>query len=572
MLSLLVAIVFAVVITCGLRQNGVSLEGMDANDSNSSRASAAVILGFGFIIATTYGAGYVLPTYDPIAVPLLAKTILGGMLPLDAFPMGSSAHSYPPGYPILFAPMLAVLPFTDSLLFFKILNISTIVLIPACWAWMQEQVLPTNIPTWQFLVASYLAFFGIERTLGFALPFAGKNAVLLGVLLVPIAVVTMIRLAKNEVRWPLMAAPFFGLVLIHYSMLHMMAALIASYIAIGLCIKHVTWREALRLALAGVITLGLLLFFLHEALTDPRAGGFTFAPLEGAHNVFRTLIAKYSFMVIYGDQDFGILKFPYRGLALMFCTGASVIISYKTNVPNLRYAALWYFGALVGTLAMALGVVPSGLAVDFARWFLWAIQAAIFLTALTGLLLLVRYSVGLRKNMSILAVCITAILAFTLMLLDRTIYINTNEAQRVTRAQLIEMQSVLHTASSGQSCFIASESTSIPDLLVTIQKEKRWEYAEIVTDCIYLTGSWMHPGAPGGRTLGGLPSETALDTLSDQAALIFLGTELKLAEYTKQLRQRGLILEAKQVSGTDDLAVWHFTVHRMVPDSDNAVH
>lgn len=570
-LGLSAATLLSSLIAYGLRDDSTNPK-PSAKENCLSGASLAITLGFGFMIVTTYGSSYILPAHDPIAVPLLAKTILGGTLPLDAFPAGSSAHSYPPGYPMLFAPMLAVLPAADSLLLFKILNITTIAMIPASWAWMQQRIFPIAIPRWQVLGASYLAFFGIERTLGFALPFAGKNAVLLGVLLAPIVVVSMIRLAKARVRWALVAAPFFGLVLIHYTMLHMMAALIGSYIAIGLSIKHVTWREALRLALVGTLTLGLLLSFLHEALTDPRTGGFAFAPLEGIQHVFRTLVAKYSFMVIYGDQDFGVLKFPYRGLVLVFCTAAAVIVSYTIKAPNLRYAALWYFGAFVGTLAMALDVIPSALPVDFARWFLWAIQAAIFFIAIISLLQLVRCSVGFRRNIAILAFLLIGTVAFTMMLLDRRVYVGANEAQRVSRTELIEMQALLKSASAGGTCFIISDSIAIPDLLITIQKEKRWEYVEILTDCTYLNGSWMHPGVPGGRELAGLPSAAVLEPLIDHSAIIFAGSEQKLTEYTGKLRDRGMMLEARKLSGTKQLTVWSITVRRTANGSHKPLH
>lgn len=539
-----------------LRSVNVQRNHLSIEHAHSFTFCAFVITAFAVLIAIVYHAGYILPAHDPIAVPLLAKTIASGSLPLDAFTVGSSAYTYPPGYPILFAPIMRFVPPVDAYFVFKIASLATILLIPVTWAWMQQRLFSVGIPTWQVLLAAYLVFFGIERTIGFSVAFAGKNAVLLGILLAPIIAVIAVEQTRSKLGWLTVIIPFFGLVLVHYTMLHLLACLLGTYAVIGLITKKLSWKNCIRLALMGALVAGLLLFLLNEALLDPRAGSFEFSPVRSLQQIMRTLVARNSPLTIYGDLDFGIPGFPYRGLALIVCTGISVAISYVIKMPSLRYGASLYFGAFIASLAMAFGLVPSGLAMDFARWFMWALQAAIFLQAAIALIRFAQISTGFQRYFSITIIAVGALAALTLIQLDWRLYKYVNESSQVSRTQLLDMQTVLTNASAGRACFIISESKRLPDGLATLQSEKVWEYAESATTCTFMNGSWMQPGQEGGRELNGLPSAKNIISTIDKGTLIFLGTEQRLNAYMEQLATSDIKLEWIRVGGTNALPAW----------------
>ncbi|MBM1173048.1 hypothetical protein [Microvirga arabica] len=530
----------------------------------ASTSNCVVVVSF-FIafIAFVYRSGYVLPAHDPIAVPLLAKIVTFGKLSLDEFVRGSSAYSYPPGYPILFSPVMAFVPAVDAYFVFKVLNIATVALIPVTWAWMQKRLFPVPIQSWQTLLATYLVFFGIERTIGFALPFAGKNAVLLAILFAPLVIVMAVDGSRSNVGTMLAATATFGLILIHYTMLHMLAALLGSYTIFALFTKRILWVDALRIVFIGAIPAGLMLIFLHDALTDPRAGSFTFQPLHGLYALLSTILARNSFIVIYTDADFGISGFPYRGLALSACTVFSIAVAHITKLPNLGCGALVFFSAFVASLALALGVVPSGLAPDFARWFLWAIQAMVFAQAAVAALCLIHSAKSLFRTVLIGGVSIVALIAIAMMHSDSLVYANVNKSQKVTRDQLVQMQRTLIQASSGRECMIISDSTHIPEALVTIQPAKAWEYAESATTCRFMNGSWMQPGVAGGRDLGGFPSADVLKALPLQAALFFVGSEVRLRQYSQQLRDSGLQVAWDRIGVANSVPVWQRTPIRV---------
>lgn len=516
-----------------------------------------VVAAFATLLVSTYYKGYVLPAHDPIAVPLLSKVIASGKLPVDVFVPGSSAYSYPPGYPIIFAPLMALLPTPEVYFVFKLINLLTIALIPVTWTWMQRRLFPVALPSWIMLVAAYLVFFGIERTVGFAIPFAGKNAVLLGVMIAPIVIVTMVDGCSSFGKSIVSGIVFTGLVLIHYSMLHMLTCIIGAYVILYLSKGRLSWRKVANLALAGSVPVFFMLVFFNEALADPRSGKFVFLPFQGLKDLFSIILAKNSFIVIYSDIKSDMIGFPYRGVSLCLSVSISLLLAKAGKAPVGLTDGTWiFFIAFIGSLSMVVGLLPSGLTGDFARWYIWAIQAMVFLQTCLCALWLSNVSSGRTKWLAISSIGLIALFALTIIQMDAYVYREVNQREVVTKRELREMQRILSSSDVGDECLIISESTQIPSLLVTIQSVKAWEYAESASSCRYANGSWMQPGVLGGRELSGFPSADVIKRIAPQTALFFLGSENRLNFYTGLLKEAGISVSWTKVGATRGISVW----------------
>jgi hypothetical protein len=169
----------------------------------------------------------------------------------------------------------------------------------------------------------------------------------------------------------------------------------------------------------------------------------------------------------------------------------------------------------------------------------------------------------LLKICSVAALAALALFAFSMTLRDSRIYHSANEQQKVSKSQLVGMQQMLATASSGHDCLIISDSAAVPEFLVTFQREKVWEYAEIVTSCVFLNGAWMHPGIAGGRDLDGFPSIEAIKKVASNAALIFVGSEERLRQYATKLEIGGIQAKWDRIGGSEQLPAWKLDITKL---------
>lgn len=516
-------------------------------------ASLAIVALAAAWVAILFGSG-VLPPGDAIGVPQFARTMADGTLLTQAYPPGSPAHAYPPGVPILFAPLAAWLRPVQMLLVFKAATLAAVVLIPAAWAWMQRALFDPPVPGWLLTAATYAAFFVMERTLGFATPFAGKNAVLAGLLLFPAVAVTIVALSRGSRLFLLAAVPAYGLALAHYTMLHLMAAFLGAYTLSGLALRRVSLAEASRVVAIGVLAVGLFVLLNREALHDPRSAGLVWRPIDGTAELVRMLIAQRPALVIFHDAAFGLPPSPWRGLQLLACGALAGEIAWRLRDPGLGHGAATWLFALLASLAFAYGVVPAGITLDFVRWYAWPPQAGLFATTLLALFLVWRRTEGRRRRAAQAAAALAAVPLAQLALTDGHVERAAFRAKAVPRADL---HAVAEALPDDGACFLIGESAVNPAAQVTVQRFPAWAYAEALSSCRYLTGSWVHPGVPGGRALGGFPAPDALAALPDSAPLIFTGSPEAFARFDAQLRAAGLALawraEPSPVAGA---SVW----------------
>lgn len=470
-----------------------------------------------------FGSGAALPPGDAVAVPQFAQAIAGGRLLTQAYPPGSSGHAYPLGYPILLAPLMAWLPPIPALAVFKLLTVAVVAATPAAWAWLQRRLFTPELSALAVTAAAYAAFMGLERTLVFLIPFAGKNAVMLGVLLFPAVVAAAVELARSRRLWPLGALPMFGLVLVHYSMLHLLAAVLGGYVVVGLASRRIGPGGALRLAAMGAATVVMLLILNGEALGDPRAGGFAVQPLSGLGRMLDQIVARRPALVIFTDLDFGLPAPSYRLLQLGVGALVSALLAWRLREPGLRDSALVWLLALTAVLAMAFGVLPAGITLDFVRAFAWSLQAAIFMVL--GLALLEAWRKAGRpwRIAGGAVAALAALYTAWIVLHDGRAERGAYRTRAVSRSALVEIQAVLPRSGGLRRCLLIGQSRTMLDGLVTVQKAGAWTYAEILSPCRFVNGSWIERPLPGARDLAGFPSAQALAALPGAAELLFVG-------------------------------------------------
>jgi hypothetical protein len=302
----------------------------------------------------------------------------------------------------------------------------------------------------------------------------------------------------------------------------------------------------------GAIAAGLLLVFLQEALSDPRAGEFTLN-IGGLLDILETFLARTSFMVIYADTDFGILRFPFRGLVLIAAAVLSIYTARKLELPSLFHATTTYAGAIIIAMMFGFSVIPAGLKIDFMRWFLWSIQAQLLLCAASACWFLlrdkdnkIRYAVASLASVSALA----------LVILDARVYSSVNTAQAIDRDSIISLTSIL--SSEKESCGVIAESSIGPDPLVTVQQSKLLDYVEAVTDCRYLNGSWVQPGVEEGRAENGFPSIKAIRSLPRQTEVFLIASQPRIADYRDILSAQGLAGDWEGIGSISGFPVWKY--------------
>ncbi len=494
--------------------------------------------------------GYVLPVHDPIAVPLFAQIIAAGRLPLDVYAPGDSGFAYPPGFPIVLAPLFGLFDAYRVLYAFKLISIGVAAAIPFTWGWMLARLFGSPLPLWQHVAASSFAFLAVERTLAFTLPFAGKNAQLLAGLLAPIVVVVMIEQSRRRWGWLLGGVVLFGLTLIHFAALHLIAAVCAGWCALMLLRRGPTLGEAASLAGMGLLASGLLLVTLHPVIADPRTGGLDYPQLwSGGLSLAEALTVRANpVLVIFSESEgFGIAGFPYRGPFLLACfatcLAAPLLLPGHAALRACRDAAIVSLVGILVSLAFAYRIVPAAITADYVRWYLWLLQAALITAALLSITAVAWSSIGWIGTAAAIVLGAAAVWGFGTALGDAIRYAEWNKSQAVHKLDLqAAVAAVSAAAQESKRCLLLGDSVTILDGLVTFQRAKPLEYLELLTPCRFHNGAYVHGAAPGSRDLDGLPSAAALAALPPGHAVVLIARTERQARYAIDSRTGGLSL------------------------------
>jgi len=124
------------------------------------------------------------------------------------------------------------------------------------------------------------------------------------------------------------------------------------------------------------------------------------------------------------------------------------------------------------------------------------------------------------------------------------------QAQRVSRHELINVRDVL---SRTASCVVIAQSDAIADGLHLTQRYKPLEYAEVLTGCRIMNGSFVQRGATEGRALDGLPTAAALAALPADTAVFLVVPESVEARYRAHLPDAEFARQSERIG---PLPVW----------------
>ena len=507
---------------------------------------------FAFLLIIYQPSGAVLPVHDPIAVPTIAKIISEGSFPASYYSPADLAYSYPPGYPIIFSYFVTLFGIR-ALTVFKDLNLAVLAAIPLAWAWQVRELFSPKIHSRWLFIGSYLAFFGLERTLSFALPGAGKNAMLLAALVTPLLLVTLFQLANDPKKWMAGGLVFFGGALLHYSIFYLVSTFFAGYVIYGILTRTIGYRNVAGLAFMGILgMLGFVLLF-PEALQNPQTGELGIRiSLERMQLVWAAIVAKYSVVLaIYNSQInniSGLAPSPYTGLVLAASVG------FASLVTETRSLAVTYGLAILLSLLCGYGVIQLGLQLDIMRWYLWTFEAV---ALLAGILALLTFAATSPRIVYLIFICI---ITFGLVRLARDSVWVYMQQQPLTTDDLLKIPKIIDPIlRPAQPCYLIGQSIDVytsplPGMIV--QSRRDLDYLEYTTPCQFLNGSWVQGGALGGRELNGFPAVAVLRSASQSGLVMFVGTDTGLEDMKKSLWLNGYDVAAQLKGRTDEIGVW----------------
>lgn len=556
-----IAVLLAVAVSFVFLQAGLAIPGA---------GFAGLVLGFAFLLALQYPGrraeadnlgglalgiaalflallwifykSDVLPTHDSTALPRFAQIIEHGQLLSEAYPKGRSGHAYPPGGPLLYRYAFGLLSPISALWFMKMTSLAAVALIPLAWGWMYRRLLPLPMRFAPWIALCYLAFWAGERTIGFALPFAGKNALIYGIALAPLVIVFMVDSLQSRFGWLLAGLAIFGLTLINYSLLHLVAAVAGSYAAIALLQRRMGWRDLLKLFGCFAVPSLLMLALLGEVIRDPRAGSFHFAPVSGLLQLVEVYVRRLSPVVIYHDAQFGIVHYPYRGAVFLAALAISLLLLRQSKRTQEMHSVGGIALGVLLVLMFAFGVIPLGITLDYARWIVWPIQAVAMAAVAAALL---RRSSGWTVPRMVVA-CVALVCATWVFKEDARAYRREVTGQAIAKRDLQSLSNLYAEQAGSRPCHIVAESAISSDGLSAAQLRRKFDYSEIISACHFANGSWVDAGEPGARSWDGLPPASQVQRLAGDA-IFLIGSREKIDTYVHRLEEAGVSLHWKQL-------------------------
>jgi hypothetical protein len=501
--------------------------GSERTPGNSGLLSFAIIIVAAAWVISTYWAGVALPGHDPITVPTIADRMAAGVLPTEIYKRGDHAYAYPPGYPIAFIPVVSMLDKVTALTAFKTLSLLTAALIPASWAWLLTRLFPISTPVWISLLLSYAIFFGLERMVVFGA--AGKNTTYLMLLLAPPTILIMLRTSERWRDAAIGMLALFGLVLIHYSALHLVVCVLAGCAVVDLVRRNPDIRCMIILAVMGIGATIMLLAFYGEALADPRTAGLQQAHIPNAlRSMLQAVTAESSplLVIFHGVDVLGLARSPYRGALLLASAGIAFVVwrlLRTRDAANVAAGASAFLVAALCALAMATKLVPARIEPDYVSWFLWTIQGVVMLSGGLAILILITAMRTRRLLAGACALVALAALGFTAVK-DSIQFRRANAWLAIHRPELLQLRTLLLRASDPRRpCFLIGRSQ--PEIFQVNFAHQSFilGYAEYLTPCTFANGGWMRVPVRDGRALDGYPSIAALNDLLQEGSVLFVG-------------------------------------------------
>jgi hypothetical protein len=484
-----------------------------------------------------YSQGVVLPAHDPIAVPTYASILHQNVSLVEYFSYDKSGgFFYPPGLSLLLSVAYIFLDHASILLLFKVLCVLAVGLMPFSWAWLAQRFFKIPLPLWVIALCFCIAGFTIERTLIYTLPFAGKNAQLFMLTIFPVFFVFLTEnLRLNWLRSTGLGFLFYSIALIHYSTFHLAFAL---FMAVSVALFLHNRKQGLALAVrsfwVGVVGVGCFVVFSSEALHSSLNLTKHAYDFKGSLALLSAIFFGFNngFLSVFNETNLQEVGTPFRGYFLIGCFLFSVIIRLKRSYNNDKAAQAVclcsgaFFIAIGVAAIFGSGLIPVGLNIDMFRWLIFPAQIGVIACALLSAYILLK-----NTNWKIAIVLVIAFFVWpSWVFVTETMEVkNSISYSVITKSQIHGMQNTIVSGPSG--CGILSPNAVEMEDIMYMQKQKILEYAEMVTGCRMLAGSWVHGPSKGWRERNGLPSDSAISSFPVEKNLYFVGKRSELDTY-----------------------------------------
>ena len=238
-------------------------------------------------------------------------------------------------------------------------------------------------------------------------------------------------------------------------------------------------------------------------------------------------------LAIFNYPAFQDIGSPMRGYLLMGCLLFSTLVMIKTKnqhngilAKSIFSCSGTFFLSTVIAAVFGSGLIPAGLNLDFYRWFIFPFQIGVIACALLSGYVLLR---SIDKKVAIVWSVIFLILPILVFVTDTIKIKKIIDGDAVSLSQIQGMQNIFVSGLSG--CSIVSPNSVVIENLTYVQKYRTLEYAEMLTNCRMLAGSWVHAPSDGWRESNGLPSKGIFNTVRTGMNLFFVGTRAELGEY-----------------------------------------
>ena len=357
----------------------------------------------------------------------------------------------------------------------------------------------------------------------------GKNSTYLMELLTPPVILILLQTSQRWRDAPFGALALFGLLLIHYSALHLVACMIAGFVLVDLARRELDIRGTVMLAMMGGAAAAMLLLLYGEALADPRSETVWHTDIQSAlESMLLALTAESNtLLVIFHEVDvLGLARSPYRGLLLVASAGTALLVWLRLrtrDTANIAAGAIACLVAIMVALAMATQLMPARIKPEYVRWFLWTVQGGLMLC---GGLAIVTFVTAFRARRVLAAACALTALATMgpVALRDGIAFRRANAWLAIHRAELQQFRALLLQASDPQRpCFLIGHSEVEALQVAFVHQSTILDYAEFLTPCTFVNGGWLRGPIPRGRALDGYPPIAVLNDLMHDGSVLFVG-------------------------------------------------
>ena len=495
------------------------------------------------LLLLQYLPTHLLPDHDPIAIQTFAKAIAQNRSVFEpSFAPDDIFANYPPGYPILFSPVFLQFSGLDAAVIFKHLNLLIVALTPLLWATYMRRIFEGRLPGRLVILAWYVGFFCLDRTIGFTQPLAGKNAMLLAGFLFPFVFLLFSQCHRSISHFLAASLALLGLFLVHYSATYMMVICALVYMALH---YDAPWKRPgpwLVHAASGVLALILFLPVVLRLFAHPPE--FSTVATASASSALLSLVdfmfSPLSNVAFIFNHRAAVLPWPFKSAALLLLLGWLLWIKRRYPWGKDSKRVLWMTGMFGGawflSLILAAGLIPrTGINTNYVRWFLFYFQAGIFSGALQCFW--VAWHEGhlrLRTPRLWLGLGISA--AMLVSAVDYASQISLIVKRRYHQSHLEQLDQVLAPFSERSACFIVAKSRPVAETGAHfIYGLSALDYVPVISDCKLVTGSWVSRPLSGGRNLGRLPDSAVLSQLAVEGSVLFFGSDRQMNRYQHQV-------------------------------------